>query len=586
MASFKNFSLKSRKVRDGDYQDTSKAGSYDPANMEKLDYEAWAKFLSYYRYYIDKFAMDILKSHVYPFQRFILRSMARHQNSMIICSRGVGKSYTSALFMVCMAILYPKIKIGIASGKGKQARMVIIQKIKDELCKNPNIAREIVFPIKNNAEDCSVDFKNGSSIRAITLGLNKTGDSARGWRFNIILLDEARLVEDDTIEKILVPMTKTKRLNAIEIQRKFPDKQLNEKGKMIYSSSAYLKTCNLYERFLHHYEKMCEGDRDYFVCSLDYKVGVQAGLFDEDDILKEKMKPSTSPESFEYEYLGVFVGSSNDSYYPYQLTEKCRTLELGETEQPKKSKSIYVISHDVATSSNRNSDNASTHVMKLKARKNGTFIKELVYSKTVNGMPLQQQKEMLRELVHIKFPNTIKLIIDGQSAGQGLLSMFYEPWEYKDGRNTIEFPPLIMDDDEEGYRLKDAIPLIRSIMATNSFNAKYYPYMKACFDDGSIRITVPSNEIDEKYKTDEITQDEFLINVEHDILTQELSNIKQDHTNQGSVVYTRIVKGKKRDRATSLMYLLSYVFELEQEGRANIYYEEQDDLSTLMDYSF
>ena len=52
-----------------------------------------------------------------------------------------------------MGILYPGIKLGIASGMGQQARNVIIQKIKGELSKNPEIAREIQFPIKTGADD-------------------------------------------------------------------------------------------------------------------------------------------------------------------------------------------------------------------------------------------------------------------------------------------------------------------------------------------------------------------------------------------------------------------------------------------------
>lgn len=81
--------------------------------------------------------------------------------------------------MVCMAILYPGMAIGIVSGNGNQARMVIRQKIEGELQKNENIRREI-SSIKTSSDDCIVTFKNGSSIRAITLGMNQRGDSARG----------------------------------------------------------------------------------------------------------------------------------------------------------------------------------------------------------------------------------------------------------------------------------------------------------------------------------------------------------------------------------------------------------------------
>jgi hypothetical protein len=76
--------------------------------LEKINYKAWSDFLSYYRCYIDEFAINILGCKIFSFQRLILRAMIRYQNSMLICCRGLGKSYISALFMICMAILYPR----------------------------------------------------------------------------------------------------------------------------------------------------------------------------------------------------------------------------------------------------------------------------------------------------------------------------------------------------------------------------------------------------------------------------------------------------------------------------------------------
>lgn len=577
MATIKNYSRKSRNLKEGNFDDVDKAQSYDPKNEELIDIDAWKEFLSYYRYYIDKFATEILQLKLFEFQNLILRAMSRFQNSMLICCRGLTKSWISAVFMICVAILFPGIKIGIASGKGQQARNVIIQKIKGELSKNENIAREIKFPIKTGSDDCVVEFKNGSEIRAIVLGQNQSGDNARSWRFSILLIDEARLVLDQTIEEVLIPMTKTKRQTIIDLIQNYPDAPIEEKGKIIFISSAYLKTCDLYKRFLHHYKEMTMGSKEYFVCSLDYRVGVQARLFDEDDILKERDKPSMTLDKFTYEYLGQFVGSSNESYYPYELTEKCRVLETCELSQPKKSSAIYIIMHDVAVSDVKGSDNACTHVIKLKPKTNGTFTKECIFTKTMNGITLQEQRDFLRELIHIRFPNTEKLIIDAQSAGQGLVSLFYESWEWKNEKGEIiEYPPLILDDDEEGLRLKDAMPIIRGIMGTNAFNNEFYPYMKSCFEDGSLRLLISSSETDEQYKLGEIDAEHQAVHIEHDFLVQELSNIKQDFTDKSNLTYARIIQRKKRDRATSLMYGLSFVYELEKEGKAKLLGNEDD----------
>lgn len=74
-------------------EDFESTYSHDPINEVSIDYEAWTEFFSYYRYYIDEFAMDILGVELFPFQRVILRAMGRGQFSVLIACRGLGKLY-------------------------------------------------------------------------------------------------------------------------------------------------------------------------------------------------------------------------------------------------------------------------------------------------------------------------------------------------------------------------------------------------------------------------------------------------------------------------------------------------------------
>ena len=588
MASYKNFSKRKQLENDWGFSENMDSPmSHDPINQEKIDYEAWTKFLSYYRYYVDEFAVDILgMTNLFPFQRLLLRAMGRFPNIMFIMCRGLTKAYIAAVFICCMAILYPGIAIGIVSGNGNQARMVIKQKIEGELCRNENIKREIKT-IKTATDECIVRFKNGSTIRAFNLGLGQKGDSARGWRFQLILVDEARLVKTEALKEVLIPMTKTPRTNAIELKKKYPEAP-SEEGRMVYISSAWLKTCDLYQRFLNFYSQMISGDKNYFVASLDYRVGIDAGLFTEESMMNERNDPEMTLDKWAYEYEGRFVGSSNDSYYPYDITNPCRVIDRCETVQPKKCQYAYIITHDVAVSGKAGSDNACTHVIKLIPRKNGTFTKNVVFTKTMNGATLKEQRDLLRQLAHVDFPNTEKIVIDAQSAGQGLLSLLEEPWSTRNSKGEIEeFPPLICDDDEEAQMLlPEAMPLIRGITATQEFNSTFYPYMKSCFEDRSLQLLVDSSEVDEQYKSGEYKPEEYLMHIEHDTLVQELSNIKQSYSENNRIVYTRIVSKKKRDRATSLMYGLSVVWEYEKQGKADMYKKEVDPLNYLKRYIY
>jgi len=111
------------------------------------------------------------------------------------------------------------------------------------------------------------------------------------------LVDEARLVSEDVIEEVLSPMTKTRRPNIIRHRKKI-GVNVKENGKMIYISSAYLKSCDLYKRFKYHYQSMISGSSDYFCCAIPWEIGVKDNIMDEDDILKEKDKPTMTADKF------------------------------------------------------------------------------------------------------------------------------------------------------------------------------------------------------------------------------------------------------------------------------------------------
>ena len=104
--------LKEKRLYDKQHsEDYDSVYSNDPINEVSIDYEAWTDFFSYYRYYIDEFAMDILHVDLFPFQRVILRAMARGQFSVLIACRGIGKSWIVALFYICVSILSEIMKI-------------------------------------------------------------------------------------------------------------------------------------------------------------------------------------------------------------------------------------------------------------------------------------------------------------------------------------------------------------------------------------------------------------------------------------------------------------------------------------------
>ena len=80
-----------------------------------------ASWAEYYRSNPHRFAADYLHLDLRLFQKILLIMMNISVNFVFIGSRGIGKTFLSAIFCVIRCILYPGTRICIASGTRGQA---------------------------------------------------------------------------------------------------------------------------------------------------------------------------------------------------------------------------------------------------------------------------------------------------------------------------------------------------------------------------------------------------------------------------------------------------------------------------------
>ena len=80
-----------------------------------------ASWAAYYRSNPHRFAADYLHLDLRLFQKILLIMMNISVNFVFIGSRGIGKTFLSAIFCVIRCILYPGTRICIASGTRGQA---------------------------------------------------------------------------------------------------------------------------------------------------------------------------------------------------------------------------------------------------------------------------------------------------------------------------------------------------------------------------------------------------------------------------------------------------------------------------------
>ena len=156
---------------------------------------------------------------------------------MYIASRGQGKTWLTALFCVVRCILFPKTKICVASATRSQANEVLL-KITEDFMKNygwgsENLRREITYA-SVGANKAVIEFANGSWIRVVT-----ASDSGRGARANILIVDEFRMVDLDTINTVLRRFLTAPRQPNYLNNPKYA--HLLERNKELYMSSAWLK---------------------------------------------------------------------------------------------------------------------------------------------------------------------------------------------------------------------------------------------------------------------------------------------------------------------------------------------------------
>lgn len=135
-----------------------------------------ALWCGYYRSNPHRFAHDYLHLNLHTFQKILLVMMNWSSITVFIGSRGIGKTFLSAVFCVIRCILYPGTKICIASGTRGQS-INLLEKIMLELKPNsPELAAEIdEKQSKINGTNAQIVFKNSSYIKVVT-----ASDSARG----------------------------------------------------------------------------------------------------------------------------------------------------------------------------------------------------------------------------------------------------------------------------------------------------------------------------------------------------------------------------------------------------------------------
>ena len=512
----------------------------------------------FYRTHLDIFIEDAF----YPIkltraQRVIARQIGNCVDTKATCSRGFGKTWLAALCGFALGVLYPGTPVVVISATAKQATLAL-SKLKLLASQNENIAREIHASnskslVQVSKDSASCTLKNGSTLMSTSL------ESGRGIRGKIIISDEALDVDVEQFEAVAAPIRNTTR--EIAFNYGFKDFQ----SKTITITSACEKSNGYYENFLADVRKMAQGDKTVFACALDYRAAAANGITDMEFFMREKER---MPDLiFQMEYGSKFVGANSNSALPFDLTTPCRTLEQVEMEQPKNSKSRYVICVDIATSQAKGSDNTVLTVEKFTEKTDGSFAKKLVHIRSYNGKPLDFLAEEVRKYYHLRFPNTEKIIYDARGLGDSFDRFFDKEWI--DPVSGKEYPPLVVDD--QPLTNPDAEQVLHPFRAVNQLNQRIYTNLRVALEKRTIELPMGerimrAKQQDIEDETKRLKPEEMAIFLEADALQFEMGNIVEKTSASGNKTYDVPRANQHKDRYSSLAMANDYISELEKES--------------------
>ena len=349
---------------------------------------------------------------LFPFQAMAIKGMMVSDYSMFVFSRGMSKTFSTAIYVLLECLLNPKSNIGVIAGSFRQSKQ-IFQKMEDILSK----------PEAKLLKECGVKITKGTdqwtlkigSARAVALPL-ANGERLRGFRFNRIVLDEFLTIPEKIFNEVIIPFlgvidNPTEREELYNLETRLIDKgEMKEEDRYVWSnnkliilSSPSFKFEYMYKLYK-KYEELIQGaERDIddeladdayrLIMQLSYDCAPQQ-LYDQN--LLKQAKATMSEMQFTREFGAQFIDES-DGYFKLSKMAAC-TIPDGEfpaVEVVGNPSDEYLLSFDPNWAGNTNADHFAMHVFKIDRDAQKVC---LVHSYAIAGVSL---KEHMRYFLYL-----------------------------------------------------------------------------------------------------------------------------------------------------------------------------------------
>ena len=390
-----------------------------------------------------------------PYQEVTLRGMMNRNFSMCVWGRGCGKTFIASVFCFLHCIFNPETKILIAGPTFRTARFIFNNLEKIVNSKGAELLQQ-AFSAKPSKRNDQYEWTiNGGSITAIPL----SGEKIRGFRANILLLDEFLLLPEELINTVLMPFLVAPQDMKERIKIREMEDELIKKGrmtedqrmifennsKMIALSSASYTFENLYKTYKEWLNKIYSDektDATYFISQMGFEA-LPSEMIDR-TVIEEAQNGGSSNSSFQREYCAQFTDGS-DSYFSAKKMHLC-TIPDGEqpTIQIKGARGAkYILGIDPSFSNSPSSDYFAMSLLELdEETEQGT----LVHSYAVAGGDLKNHIDYLHYILS-NF-NVEMICID--NAGYQFIDSCNESTKFIEDNMKLKF--IDFDSDSEGEK--------------------------------------------------------------------------------------------------------------------------------------
>lgn len=442
---------------------------------------------------LHRLAEDYLCIKLHIYQKLILYLMGRSQLVVIIASRAAAKSFIIALYSCCKAIIKPKSMIVLGSATRGQSKLIISEKIKNELMNmSPALQREI-RDIKDSANESIVYFRNGSTIKVFT-----ANQFARGLRSTDAVREEFRQIDKNIDDSVISPF-QTIRQAPFMIDEYYSNiEELKEDPRDIYISSSWFdndtETQWMWKLADQAFNDMLN-NKDSVLLAFDESITLKHNTRTQRQMQQERKKQD--PATWKIEFLNLRVKDSLSSYFTYSMlmdrqickhvfyprkTIDYKTNKKNKYSIPKLDGEIRVISNDIAFVAGNQNDNSVYSCIRAIPEtisydnENGSISIEQGYRRQYSYIESNQIGDTTMQAIRIRqlFEDydADYIVVDARNGGLQIVYSLEKA--LYDSERGVEYSPLcVMNNDEYAKACQDsnAKKCIYVINATQQLNS-------------------------------------------------------------------------------------------------------------------